>query len=193
MARGCVMTRQWGLVALVLMACSAPAATKETAAEAKPTVVAPKKAALTAEEQIWLDTHNAARARYGRTPLMWDAGLARDARNWAQHLARTEQFEHAANLKGQGENLWMGTRGAFTPASMVQGWIDEERYMKSGKFPDVSTTGQWTDVGHMTQLLWPTTTHVGCAKASSGIDDYFVCRYSPPGNWLGEAFDAGQK
>ena len=179
------MTGKWGLLALALMACSAPAAITDDGKAMAAT-------ALTAEEQIWLDTHNVARARYGRTPLIWDDGLERDARTWAQHLARTQRFEHA-DVQGQGENLWMGTRAAFPLASMVQDWVDEDRYLKSGKFPNVSTTGNWTDVGHATQLLWPSTTHVGCAKASSAANDYMVCRYSPPGNWTGEAFDARQK
>lgn len=172
-----------GLLPLAMVACSAPAATKEPAAQSE----------LTAEEIVWLNTHNGARVRYGRDKLIWDDGLERDARIWAQHLARTQTFEHSNTRGNQGENLWMGTRDAYPSAAMVQGWIDEERYMKSGKFPDVSTTGNWADVGHMTQLLWPTTTHVGCAKASSAANDYFVCRYSPPGNWLGEPFDARKK
>ena len=181
------MTMKWGLLAVVLMACGAPAETKDAAAT-QPT----KPVTLSAEEQIWLDTHNMARARYGRTALIWDDALERDARTWAQHLARTQQFEHA-DVQGQGENLWMGTRAAFPLHSMVQSWVDEEVYLKSGTFPNVSTTGNWADVGHATQLLWPTTTHVGCAKASSAGHDYMVCRYSPPGNWRGEAFDAKRK
>lgn len=148
---------------------------------------------LTADESIWLATHNAARGRYGRSPLQWDDALERDARTWADYLARTQTFEHSKARKGQGENLWMGTRGAYPPASMVGSWVEEEAYLKSGTFPDVSTSGNWADVGHATQLLWPSTTHVGCAKASSAGNDYFVCRYSPPGNWRGEAFDARRR
>jgi Cysteine-rich secretory protein family len=184
------MAGKWGILALALLACSASAGTKGQAFKPNPTVKS--NPTLAVEEQIWLDTHNMARARYGRTPLIWDEGLERDARVWARQLARTGQFEHAT-VKGQGENLWMGTRAAFPSHSMVQSWIDEEAFLKSGTFPDVSTSGNWADVGHMTQLLWPTTTHVGCAKASNAADDYLVCRYSPPGNWMGEAFNARRK
>jgi hypothetical protein len=30
-------------------------------------------------------------------------------------------------------------------------------------------------------MVWPTTTHVGCAIYSTDWD-YLICRYSPPGN-----------
>jgi hypothetical protein len=30
-------------------------------------------------------------------------------------------------------------------------------------------------------MVWPTTTHVGCAIYSADWD-YLICRYSPPGN-----------
>jgi hypothetical protein len=51
-----------------------------------------------------------------------------------------------------------------------------------GVFPAVSRTGNWEDVGHYTQIVWPTTTRVGCAIASTSRTDYLVCRYSPAGN-----------
>jgi hypothetical protein len=76
----------------------------------------------------------------------------------------------------------MGTRGAFSYESMVGGWSSEARYFMPGQFPAVSRSGNWADVGHYTQMIWPTTTHVGCALASNARSDYLVCRYSPAGN-----------
>jgi hypothetical protein len=35
-------------------------------------------------------------------------------------------------------------------------------------------------------MVWSTTTDVGCAIASSATTDYLVCRYSPPGNYVGQ-------
>jgi hypothetical protein len=51
-----------------------------------------------------------------------------------------------------------------------------------GLFPRVSRTGNWSAVGHYSQMIWPTTTRVGCALASSQLADYLVCRYAPAGN-----------
>ena len=42
--------------------------------------------------------------------------------------------------------------------------------------------GNWVDVAHYTQMIWKTTTHVGCAIYRDGGWDYLICRYSPPGN-----------
>jgi hypothetical protein len=69
---------------------------------------------------------------------------------------------------------------------MVDGWIEERKDYVPGRFPDVSRTGQWGDVGHYTQLIWSKTTSVGCAIATGADDDVLVCRYSPPGNFVGE-------
>jgi hypothetical protein len=78
--------------------------------------------------------------------------------------------------------LWMGSRGAFSVEAMVGGWSSEKRYFTRGIFPNNSNTGNWADVGHYTQMIWPTTQRVGCAIASTPRTDYLVCRYSPAGN-----------
>ena len=133
-----------------------------------------------------LAAHNGERGRVKQPPLIWDDSLARDAAVWAKKLADTKSFEHDLKTK-QGENLWAGTTGAYSPEDMVGLWIEERALFKNGKFPDVSTNGNWLDVGHYTQLIWHNTTHVGCATARNEEDDVLVCRYSPPGNWRGEA------
>jgi uncharacterized protein YkwD len=130
-------------------------------------------------------THNAERASVGTKPLAWSHSLAADAQKWADHMARTRTFEHAPQ-SAHGENLWMGTRGRYAFEEMVGSWIDEKSMYKPGLFPNNTRTGQWQDVGHYTQLIWGNTTHVGCAIASDGTDDYLVCRYGPPGNWIGQ-------
>jgi hypothetical protein len=136
-------------------------------------------------QAIWLDAHNKERALMAVPPLIWDAALAARATAWAKELARTDSFEHA-DQKQDGENLWSGTRGAYPPAEMVQAWIDEKILFRPGRFPDVSTNGQWKDVGHYTQLIWYNTTRVGCGLADNANDSFLVCRYGPPGNWIGD-------
>ncbi len=136
-----------------------------------------------------LVAHNTARRAVGVAPLVWDEALARNARSYARTLARTGRFAHAPRVPGavpEGENLWMGTRGAFTHGEMVQGWIDERRHFRRGRFPDVSRTGRTGDVGHYTQMIWSRTLRVGCALAANRSNEYLVCRYSPAGNYLGQ-------
>jgi hypothetical protein len=49
----------------------------------------------------------------------------------------------------------------------------------------VSRTGDWSQVAHYTQIVWPATQRVGCATASNRSNDYLVCRYLPAGNVVG--------
>jgi uncharacterized protein YkwD len=146
------------------------------------------EAATETLQQRWLKAHNVERARMGVVPLRWDDRLARHAQRWADHLAATQSFDHAPNdaTDDQGENLWMGTKRAYSAEEMVAAWVNEKRWFKSNTFPNVSQTGNWKDVGHYVQLVWYNTTRVGCAVAEGGGDEYLVCRYDPPGNWEGE-------
>ena len=132
-----------------------------------------------------LKLHNQARRDFGVAPLAWSDQLAAEAMGHAQYMARTGIYGHdqtPGRRKKMGENLWRGPRGLFAYEVMVQVMVDEARLFRPGAFPDNSVTGNWSAVAHYTQIVWPTTTHVGCAVASSATTDYFVCRYSPTGN-----------
>jgi len=96
----------------------------------------------------------------------------------------TARFQHSNRQarRGTGENLWMGSRGAFSIEAMVAGWTSEKRWFRPGIFPNNSRTGSWDDVAHYTQMIWPTTTRIGCAIASTKRVDYLVCRYAGAGN-----------
>jgi hypothetical protein len=133
-------------------------------------------------------THNQARRQYGVGPLVWDDELARDASIYARRLARSGRFEHdpqPGRRPRQGENLWVGTRTAYSYAEMIGLLVDERRYFRAGRFPMVSRTGDWSQVAHYTQIVWPATQRVGCATASNRSNDYLVCRYLPAGNVVG--------
>jgi hypothetical protein len=134
-----------------------------------------------------LAAHNAERARMGMPPLAWDNSLGVGAASYAQQMAFSGMFQHSNRQarRGVGENLWMGTHGAFSVEAMVGGWAAEKRYFMPGVFPNNSRSGNWEDVGHYTQMIWPTTTRVGCAIASTARVDYLVCRYATAGNMDG--------
>lgn len=140
-------------------------------------------------QAVMLDLHNDERKRIGIAPVTWDAGLAAQAAAYARELARLRKFEHstrASRPTSQGENLWMGSRGGFTYEEMADAWIAEKRYYRHRPVPDYSTTGDWRDVGHYTQMIWQSTTTIGCGVASNETDDYLVCRYTPAGNVYGQ-------
>ena len=147
--------------------------------------VAPPRSSAPSDavEARLLAAHNAERRRAGTPALTWDDGLEAEARIWARRLIETGRFEHDPAMHGHGENLWTGWGGrTWTPEEMVAEWTAEKRDYRHGLFPDVSRTGDWTAVGHYTQMVWAGTTHVGCAIASRGDRSVLACRYSPPGN-----------
>ena len=135
--------------------------------------------------QTALRLHNQARNQFGVAPLAWSDELAAGASAHARYMAATGIYGHdrtPGRRKVAGENLWRGPRGVFAYNVMVQVMVDEARLFRPGAFPNNSASGEWRAVAHYTQIVWPTTTHVGCAVASSATTDYFVCRYSPAGN-----------
>jgi uncharacterized protein YkwD len=161
----------------------APLTALLAAALATPAVAAPNNVASQFPARV-LAVHNAARAEAGVAPLAWDPALGQAAAAYATQLALTNSFQHSNRRArpGTGENLWMGTRGAFSYDAMVGRWAAERSDFVPGVFPAVSRSGNWEKVGHYTQMVWPTTTRVGCAVASNAANDFLVCRYSPAGN-----------
>ena len=159
----------WLVTAAGLSLLSAPAAAQSFAAKFPARILA---------------AHNGVRAQAGVAPLVWDNALGTAAAGYAQQMAMTGRFAHSdrTQRRGMGENLWMGTRGAFSVEAMVGGWSSERRWFRPGIFPNVSRTGRWEDVGHYSQMIWPTTTRMGCALASTPRIDYLVCRYAGAGN-----------
>jgi hypothetical protein len=81
----------------------------------------------------------------------------------------------------------MGTSGWFSVTQMVDSWGSEKQHFEYGNFPNVSSTGNWADVGHYTQIVWKDTTQVGCAGVDGGDGNYrLVYRYVSPGNVMGQ-------
>lgn len=136
-----------------------------------------------------LAAHNRERAALGVPPLRWDPRLAAGAKQWSDHLARTGGFAHSPDHPGDerlGENIWGGTPNAFAPEAMVALWVAEKRHFQFGTFPRNSRTGNVADVSHYTQLVWRSTRQVGCALSRGAAEEILVCRYSDPGNVIGQ-------
>jgi pathogenesis-related protein 1 len=142
------------------------------------------------DAQVYVDAHNAVRAEVeepaGYTgawvplpPVTWSETAAAGAQEWADHLATDLDcgLEHAKS-SGYGENLAAGTNvGAQRAVDM---WASEKSgytYEKSYAFS--------SDTGHYTQIVWRKSTRIGCASAKCSRSTVVVCRYEPPGNFLG--------
>ena len=146
--------------------------------------------------QRLLDAHNRERAEVGASPLQWDAELAAHAASYGPVLANLRQLVHSPrdSRPGERENLAMAWHGTLGPEQLVGMWSREKDLLQPGAlglgcpvklgcmtFPAASRTGRWEDIAHYTQMVWPTTTRVGCAIFAADWD-YLICRYSPPGN-----------
>lgn len=169
------------VLALVMLA-AAPAA---AATLPSPNWPAPADRGEALLRNTVLAAHNRARTDFGVPAMAWSDQLAAEALGHAQYMATTGLYGHdrtPGRRKKQGENLWRGQRGLFSYDVMVGVMIEEARHFRPGVFPNNSSNGDWHAVAHYTQIVWPTTTEVGCAVASSATTDYFVCRYAPTGN-----------
>ncbi len=130
-----------------------------------------------------LEIHNEERAAVHLPALRWDMQLAMNAAAYAQQLAMTHQLVHAPR-EGRGierENL-LQTNIGWSPERMMQSWTMEKRDFMPGYYPNVARDGNWLNVSHYTQMIWPTTTDIGCGYATGGGYGWLVCRYSPGGN-----------
>ncbi|WP_310596118.1 MULTISPECIES: CAP domain-containing protein [unclassified Sphingomonas] len=182
------LKRQLAAAALLFLASACAQGGPERVVERRTTETpAPRGAALLRSAVI--DSHNVARAAVGVPPIAWNDALAASAKAYADEMARTRRFEHAHQVQGpgrEGENLWTGTRDAYAYPEMMGHWLAERKDFVNLPVPAASRTGTFGDVGHYTQIVWRGSTEVGCAMASNARDDYLVCRYSPPGNVVGE-------
>ncbi|EMP36235.1 Cysteine-rich secretory protein LCCL domain-containing 2 [Chelonia mydas] len=129
----------------------------------------------------------------------WDDELERSAAAWAQECI----WDHgpASLIMSIGQNLAVHWGRYRSPAFHVQSWYDE---VKDYTYPYPHECDPWCPercsgamCTHYTQIVWATTTKVGCAvnvcKQMSVWGEiwenavYLVCNYSPKGNWIGEA------
>jgi hypothetical protein len=132
-----------------------------------------------------LRLHNQTRQAMGVPPLRWSEQLAAGAQQWANELAVRNQMVHS-HAPDVGENLamWWGHHPNLD--TMVGMWTDEKGIFQPGIFPANSTGGSWQMVAHYTQMIWRTTTQVGCGVSDNGRTEYLVCWYDPKGNIFGE-------
>jgi pathogenesis-related protein 1 len=119
-------------------------------------------------------------------PLAWDDGLAALAQDWANKIA-ADGVTPPAHREGSpyGENFSWGTAGALDAKGVLERWeAESQNYDRT-----TNTCAAGKFCMHFTQVVWSTTTRVGCGKARSadGQTDFLVCNYNPPGNEVGRS------
>lgn len=131
----------------------------------------------TADIQSWLDSHNGYRLKHQVAALEWSATLAQSAQNFVN----TCPSGHSNS--GYGENLAFASY-TQTPSGVVDRWYSEE--------PSYNYNNPSFSAGHFTQVVWKSTTKVGCAQINTCAGSWSsiaVCQYDPPGNYFGRFTD----
>lgn len=130
-----------------------------------------------------LALHNFVRAKVGVPPLVWDDELALGALEHAQTVARTGTRDHAPREgRTARENLIWASQGSLTLEALLEKWSEEVGNFAPGVFPDVASNGNWMEIAHFTQMIWPETRELGCAHVRDQGRDALICRYLPGGN-----------
>jgi len=133
---------------------------------------------------ICLNAHNKYRRLHGVPDLVLSDELTEGAKEWATYISNNPP-RHTSD-KTVGENLAMGTSLSSTRADVekaVELWYNEINLYDFNN-------PQWSSAtGHFTQLVWKSTSRLGCAIAydSNGYA-YTVARYKEKGNWVMDGF-----
>ncbi|CCC68846.1 hypothetical protein NCAS_0B07620 [Naumovozyma castellii] len=125
-----------------------------------------------------LNEHNAKRALHQNTPaLSWSDDLASYAQNYADAYDCSGNLVHSGGPYG--ENLALG----YDAVGSVDAWYNEISSY------DYSNPGFSENAGHFTQVVWKSSTQVGCGIkdcSATGWGSYVICSYNPAGNFIGE-------
>jgi len=138
------------------------------------------------DQQTIVSKHNKYRDEVSVAHLSWDDGLAAHAQRWADKLAADDNgLSHGdpANADHyEGENLAWVNGSNLSAASAPDMWY-REKAVYDGTPIGQSNSG----ARHYTQMVWSTTTSIGCGAATGASGKlYTSCRYSPVGNITGQ-------
>lgn len=162
-----------------LTTATAPSTTSSTASAQS------SSSSLNDFEQSILDEHNKKRDLHGVQHLSWDATLAEYAANYAASSFSCNNVQLIHSQGPYGENLAAGYVGGAAP---VDAWYDE---ISKYNYDD---PGFSEATGHFTQVVWKSTSKVGCAKVTcdNAWRQYTICEYSDSrGNVVGTDSSTG--
>jgi pathogenesis-related protein 1 len=128
-----------------------------------------------------LGAHNKVRFQRQIPPLRWSTRLEAAAHDWAEHLSSIGALQHDRSRR-VGQNLFVSYGRQMRPSFVVGKWAGESKDYDERRFK--CAPGEVC--GHFTQIIWRGTKEVGCGVAGGDNGQFWVCYYSPPGNFIGE-------
>ncbi|PSK43611.1 Repressed by EFG1 protein 1 [Elsinoe australis] len=138
--------------------------------------------------------HNYHRANHSAADITWSDALAATAKK----IADTCVYKHNTQMDGggYGQNIAAGQAagqiGSIISDQFYNGEVGAFEGLYGQASPDMGNFENW---GHMSQIVWKSTTEVGCYTTDcstnlqlvgSGVPGYFtVCNYKEAGNMAG--------
>ena len=124
-----------------------------------------------------LNAHNPLRSAVGVPPLSYSPPLAASAQAWANYLSRTRACQAEYSSGTLGENVYRAHGSAVGATEVIQAWGAEKADYRQHRCRGGQVCGSYT------QVVWKTSTRVGCAvsRCAKG-DQIWVCHYFPAGN-----------
>ncbi|ODV57959.1 PR-1-like protein [Ascoidea rubescens DSM 1968] len=131
--------------------------------------------------------HNQKRQLHQDVPdLVWNQTVYDFAQSYADSYGCPEDLELVHSMSADyGENLAAGFRNV---SAVVDVWYDEIAdfdYSRMDEYDDGSllkNVDPERPIGHFTQLIWKSTTQLGCAYKRCARYLYYTCNYYPAGN-----------
>lgn len=135
--------------------------------------------------------HNVHRTNHSAPDIEWDEGLAATAKKIADSCVYAHNTEEDGG--GYGQNIAAGVEGGNVSQVITDLFYNGEVNAFAGQYgkaqPDMTDFHVW---GHFTQLVWKSTTKVGCyttdcssqglANVGGNVPPFFtVCNYDAPG------------
>ncbi|OAQ96839.1 hypothetical protein LLEC1_03878 [Akanthomyces lecanii] len=119
-------------------------------------------------QEMMLQTTNWYRSQHSAEPVSWDQDLA----DYATNHANTCTNGHSGGPHGENiasGDTWLNWANLFGNERVL---FDFDNGMPNG------------DTGHFTQLVWKSTSRMGCgwAQCPSPVGHFVVCSYEKPGN-----------
>jgi pathogenesis-related protein 1 len=145
------------------------------------------------EQAEIVTAHNNWRSQVNIPRLHWSPTIAELAQSYADSLKSNEDCQPSHSATDLGENLFWASpitysdgRSEFlpmTPARVIDDWGGEKDDYDSAS----NTCAIGKVCGHYTQMVWKSTTEIGCGKAvCPDNSQIWVCNYRPAGNIVGQ-------
>jgi len=155
-------------------------------------IASAQTSSLTNFRNTALAKHNAYRSIHHSPAMVLNSATNNTAQAWANQLASTGTFAHSSSSQrnGAGENLYVyyTTASAIAPDTLAKNAVDS--WYNEVKLYNYAAPGFSSATGHFTQVVWKSSTQLGCAtaKGTKTLNGtrfnafYVVCHYSPAGN-----------